>query len=370
MPFLGWHRDAAGVVTALSDREAATAAVRSGAGLTWIHFPSMDAADVALMEGGFRFHALAVEDCVSPLYQPPKVDDYTDYLFIVLHGIDYEGSGESVQTEELNVFLGRTWVVSATLAPMALIDEIAASVEDHGLAASADVMAYTLIDALTDGFLPAVERMAEVADLIEDEALANPNPAVLEHLIRLKRSIILLTRVVRPQRELINGMSRGAHSLLGGGANEMFFSDVADHLDRIEHLAEGLRERADHTVTTYHSALSIRQNETMRVLAIVSSIFLPLTLLVGIYGMNFDYMPELGWRYSHFVVLGVIVVVVGIGMWLLFGQLVTGWGRDRIGHLVSFSVAPRLVSDRMREAERLRNRLLEATRLRREPPAK
>lgn len=367
MPFVGWHRDETGTITPLAGREAAIDAVRSGAGLTWVHFPSMDPDDAVLMQDGFGFHPLAVEDCVNPMYQSPKVDDFGDYLFIVLHGIDYEGSDESVQTAELNIFVGKTWVVSATLAPMALIDHIADHA-DRSLPPGADILAYTLIDALTDGILPAVERMMDVADLIEDEALANPNPALLEHLIRLKRSVIRLSRVMGPQREVLRIISRGGHALLGAGANEMFFRDVADHLARIDDLAHGLRERADHAVTTYHSALSIRQNETMRILAVVSSIFLPLTLLVGIYGMNFDHMPELGWRYAYFAVLGFIVVVVAIGMWVLFGRMLMGWGRDRIGDLVSFSLEPPLIADRMREAAHLRDRLLDATRAHHDPP--
>ncbi|MEX2031277.1 MAG: CorA family divalent cation transporter, partial [Dehalococcoidia bacterium] len=200
--------------------------------------------------------------------------------------------------------------------------------------------------------------MTEVTDLIEDEALANPNPALLEHLIRLKRSVMRMHRVIGPQRDLLAQISRGTYPLLGNDS-AMFFRDIYDHLLRLDDMTVNLRDRADHAVTTYHSALSIKQNETMRVLAIVASIFLPLTLLAGIYGMNFKNMPELDTQYGYFVVLGVIIVVVAGGTYAIFGRALMGWSRDRIGNLVSFALEPPTITETIHEASRLRSRVLQ-----------
>lgn len=358
--FIAIHRDDHGDARELRAIEEVVASVHGGAGLTWLHLRDLTRDDIPLLEDQLGLHPLAVEDCLNDDYQRPKVDDYEDYLFVLVHGIDYGRTDESVRTAELNLFVGRTWVISSSLVDMPALDAIADQVRatPTALPASADLLAYTLIDALVDGILPVVDRMTEVTDLIEDEALANPNPALLEHLIRLKRSVMRMNRVIGPQRDLLAQVSRGAYPLLGNDS-AIFFRDVYDHLLRLDDMTVNLRDRADHAVTTYHSALSIKQNETMRILAIVASIFLPLTLLAGIYGMNFANMPELDSQYGYFIVLGVIVVVVAGGTYAIFGRALMGWSRDRIGNLASFALEPPVITETIREASRLRSRVLQ-----------
>ena len=145
----------------------------------------------------------------------------------------------------------------------------------------------------------------------------------------------------------------------------MLFRDIYDHQLWVGEQIFDLRERADHAVDMYHSALSIKQNETMRVLSIVASIFLPLTLIAGVYGMNFQHMPELGWHYGYFAVVGFMGLVVAGGTYVLFGRELLGWGRDRVGDLASFALEPPVIGEAVREAARLRSYVARPARLRR-----
>jgi len=356
--YVAIHRDPQGDERELTDHAEVLRALSSPDGLTWIHFDRITAEGARLMEEDFGLHPLAIEDCINDGYQRPKADEYPDFTFLLAHGIDYEATSNVVTTTELNLFLGRHWVISSTLVDMPSIVHLLeeARVGRLPLPETSALLAYTLLDAIVDNILPVVDRMDEVTTLIEEEVLANPNPALLEHLVNLKRSVMRLNRMTGPQAHLLGQIAAGAHPRLAEAS--MLFRDIHDHQIWIGEQIADLRERANHAVDMYHSALSIRQNETMRVLSIVASIFLPLTLLAGVYGMNFEHMPELGWRYSYFVVVGFMLIVVAGGTYALFGRQMLGWGRDRIGNLVSFTLEPPVVGDAIREAARLRTRVL------------
>ncbi|PKN79649.1 MAG: hypothetical protein CVU47_10240 [Chloroflexi bacterium HGW-Chloroflexi-9] len=358
MPHIAIHRDEAGTQRRLTSQRAILDAHREARGLLWVHITEMDAEDEALLRR-LRFHPLAIEDAVSRQYRRPKVDDYGNYLFIALHGIDDSGSVEEISTTELDLFVGPTFVVSSSMTSLSwsehLIEQPA-----HAMAGGAGTLAYTIIDALVDSVLPVVERMDEVAETIEERALANPSPDLLEHILRLKRASAMVGRVIVPQRDLLARIARGDHPPLDG-AHGAYFRDVTDHLDRIEDLAQALRDRADHLVVLYHSALGLRQNEAMRQLAIVASIFMPLTLLTGIYGMNFEHMPELEWRYGHLAVLVTIGVVVSIGTFWLWGRAFLGRGQRGLRAIASYALEPHEVRDAVRRSAEGRERVLDTT---------
>ncbi len=367
--YVAIHRDAHGAERELTDHAEVLKALRSPDGLTWIHFDRITAEGARVMEEDFDLHPLAIEDCINEGYQRPKADEYPNFTFLLTHGIDYVATDNVVTTTELNIFLGPSWVISSTLVDMPsvvhLLEE--ARVGRLPLPETPALLTYTLLDAVVDNILPVVDRMDEVTTLIEEEVLAHPNPALLEHLVNLKRSVMRLSRMTGPQAHLLGQIAAGALPRLADAG--VLFRDIHDHQLWIGEQISDLRERSNHAVDMYHSALSIRQNETMRVLSIVASIFLPLTLLAGIYGMNFDHMPELGWRYSYFVVVGFMIVIVLGGTYALFGRQVLGWGRDRIGDLVSFTLEPPVVGDAIREAARLRTRVLRSTRITSAPSA-
>jgi magnesium transporter len=170
--------------------------------------------------------------------------------------------------------------------------------------------------------------MGDVADDIEEDAINNPRKETLEAILKLKRSTMRLHRVMTPQREIFNRLSRGEFRIISQDAM-IFYRDVYDHIMRIEELNMTIRERVDNALSTYLSSVANRQNETMRILSIVAAIFLPLSLLAGIYGMNFDYMPELGWHWGYFTVLGVMAIAIISITWWLWLRNVISLGRTR-----------------------------------------
>lgn len=358
MPHAAFHLEAAGQsVRRLSTADAILRVATSGQGLTWVHITQADSADAALLQR-LGYHPLAIEDALSTQYRRPKVEDYGDHLFMVLHGIDYEQSVEATETTELDLFVGPRVVVSSSTGTMPWCDPL---VEQHARIMERGVatLTYAIIDALVDSVLPPVERMEEIADVLEEHALDHPTPEILDHIVRLKRSAALVHRVMQPQREVIARLARGDYPLLDGDRTA-YFRDVVDHLARIEDFAHDLRDRADYLVLTYHSALGLRQNESMRQLAVVASIFMPLTLLTGIYGMNFEHMPELGWRYGYFGVLAVIIGVVGVGTgWLLAHQ--RRWRRPAPPEIASFTVDAHQARESARRSGETRVRVLESS---------
>ncbi|MFC1893043.1 magnesium/cobalt transporter CorA [Chloroflexota bacterium] len=316
-------------------------AFESKQGLLWVDIEGITEADTALLERIFKFHHLALEDCISPKIHPPKIDDFDDYLFILAHGINHAVESEIVETAELVIFLGTNFVVSNHDNHLYSVESVQRMVEADGrpMKRGADFLAHALIDALVDNVLPTVDKMSDIAEEIEEEVIHNPRQATLEAILKLKRSTLRIHRVMAPQREVLNRLSRGEFPVIKTEA-QIFYRDVYDHLVRIEDLNQNIRDRADNALSTYLSSVANRQNETMRVLSIVATIFMPLTLLVGIYGMNFVYMPELEWRWGYFVVLGIMGVVIISLMWRFWASRWIGWGRKQVSRVSPFAVEP------------------------------
>ncbi len=357
-----------GVTQVLGDDAAIAQVFEAGHGLLWLHFVATDETDAAFLEGILHLHPLAVEDCLNRRYARPKVDDYGDFIFLTLHGIDYARTDETVHTTELDLFVGSHFVISSTVDSIPSIQHLAddiermrwtgeASTNGDGTAAPS-ALAHVIVDALVDSVLPALDRMHEVTDLIEVDALERPDRDTLAQIQHLKRSANELHRVMGPQRELMLRISRNDYPLLTG-TSTLFFRDVYDHLVRIEDLTSVLRERGDNALTTYLTAVNIRQNEAMRILATVAAIFLPLTLITGIYGMNFEHMPELGWRWAYPAVLA---LMFAIGLTITVVLLVRPWLRDRGHQRTTFAVAPHILNEALAEASRLRHRVIDAAR--------
>lgn len=341
MPFAAYHLGPDGSLRrALSEPEVRDA-FQSKEGLLWVDIAGTTPEDGQFLQRTFDFHHLAIEDCVSTNLHHPKVDDFADYLFLIAHGIDYSAESDIVETAELAIFLGPHFVVSAHHVPLQCVDDVTRLVEDDGrpLRRGADFLAHALIDALVDNVLPTIDRMSEVAEDLEEEAIARPQHTTLEAVMKLKRSALQVHRVMGPQRETLNRLARREFRLVSEEA-EVFYRDVYDHTVRIEDLVQSLRDRADSALATYLSAVAIQQNETMRVLSIVASIFLPLSLVAGIYGMNFENMPELGWSWAYFAVLGFMGLVAAAAVSWFWARRWMTWGRRQVARARPFAVEP------------------------------
>ena len=321
-------------------------------GLLWVDVFETTEEDGKFLEQHLHFHHLAVEDCISQQIHPPKIDDFGDYLFIIVHGINHVVESDIVETAELALFLGEHFVISNHSIPLYCINAVQqlAEKDSHSMKRGADFLAHTLVDALVDNVMPSIDLMSDVAEEIEEAVIRLPQPSTLDGIMKLKRSTLRVHRVMAPQREVLNRLSRGEFTMIKTGA-QIFYRDVYDHVVRIEDLNQTVRDRADNALSTYLSSVANRQNDTMRILSIVATIFLPLTLLAGIYGMNFDYMPELHWRWGYFMVLGIILLAILIVFWRFWASGWFTWGKHRMtwtrpfmvnGNKIRGYVAPRM----------------------------
>ena len=306
-------------------------AYESKQGLIWVDISETTEGDGKFLEKGFHFHHLAIEDCISGQIHPPKIDDFGEYIFIIVHGINYATESDIVETAELAIFLGKHFVISNHHAPLYSVREVEQMIEsdDRVMKRGADFLAHTLVDALVDNVMPTIDSMSNVAEEIEEEVIRKPQPVTLDGIMKLKRSTMRVHRVMAPQREVLNRLSRGEFLMIKP-ETQIYYRDVYDHVVRVEDLNQTIRDRADNALSTYLSSVANRQNETMRVLSVVATIFLPLTLLAGIYGMNFEYMPELQWRWGYFMVLGIILLVVLIVIWRFWVSGWFAWGKRHI----------------------------------------
>ncbi len=268
----------------------------------------------------FKLHRLALEDAVN-LYQRAKVDQYEDQLFIVNRMIRQRHPLETIQ---LSVFVGADMVVTmqehegTSLEPVRTrIRNRVGRIREAGI----DFLAYTLIDTVLDDYFPALEEYGERLDSIEEAALSNPTPDVLVRLRLVKRDLMTLRRSLWPQREALYILARDPLPLIRN-ETRIYYRDCLDHAQRLMDMTEHYREQCTDLMEVYHSTLSQRTNEVMRTLTVIASIFIPLTFIVGIYGMNFDpeaspwNMPELAMRYGYpATMLGMLGLALAM-LWL------------------------------------------------------
>ena len=313
--------------------------LQSGDGLLWVDVSETTNEDSQFLESIFKFHQLAIEDCISTNIHPPKVDDFGNYIFIIVHGINYAVESDVVDTAELALFLGKNFVVSNHSYPLLSVESVKQLVERDGrpMRRSADFLAYSIIDALVDNILPTVDKMTEVAEDIEEAVIHKPEQPTLEAILKLKRSTVRLHRVMAPQREVLNRMSRGDFELIGEEAR-IYYRDIYDHIVRIEDLNQTVRDMTDNALATYMSSVSNKQNEVMKILSIVAAIFLPLGLITGIFGMNFANMPELNLSWGYHAVIGFIGFAILIVLGLFWTRGWINWGRKKISIPKTFIV--------------------------------
>lgn len=301
-------------------------ALQDPQGLLWVSLEKTNEEEVnAILRDVFHFHPLAIEDCLSDGYQAPKVDIFNEYLFIIVHALQSDFPLDQLDTMELNSFLGPNYLVTSyTCGQMPPVQTVWDRLErdDRLIEHGADFLCYTILDQLMDEYLPLLDSMDEEIDHLEDQVvLAKPERGVLQRILALKHSILTLRRIIAPQREVMNRLSRDDLPQIQN-AHRIYYRDIYDHLVRIHDLSESIRDVATGTLDTYLSAASNRLNEVMKALTIVSTIFLPLSFVAGIYGMNFEYFPEVHWRFGYLYVWSIFILIV-VGMLWFFRR--RGW---------------------------------------------
>jgi magnesium transporter len=277
----------------------------------------------------FNLHPLTLEDIVN-IPQRPKVEEYEDQLLIVMRSATLLKGGKKFALEQISLVLGKNYLLSVQeesgsdcFEPVRQrIHRGKGSIRQEG----ADYLAYTLIDAIVDGFFPILEAYGEKLEALENKVVNNPEPKVLNKIHRIKRELLILRRAIWPHRDLINALIRDNYDLISPTV-EVYLRDCYDHIVQLIDMVETYREIAHSLMEIYLSSVSNRTNEVMRLLTVISSIFIPLTFIVGVYGMNFDTskpgnMPELGMPYGYTVCWMVMLAIAG-SLLYYFGS--KGW---------------------------------------------
>jgi len=277
-----------------------------------------------LLEERFKFHELAAEDTLSP-NTLPKYDSFPKYDFFIFRTVDVRISEHASETYKIAAFLGTNFLFTVHRQPLASIDSICNRLpgDRRILERSPDFLLYTIVDDMVDAHFPLLEQIEEAVDDLQDRIFADASDNDLDELLHLKRDINVLRRHILPQRELLNQISRGDAKFIQQ-QHLIYFRDVYDHMFRISETIDVDRDQMTGTMEAYLSVVANRTNEIMKVLTIFSALMLPLTLIAGIYGMNFEHMPELRWIHGYPFALG-LMLVVAIGMLGLFW--LRGWIR-------------------------------------------
>lgn len=288
--------------------------LHSKSDLLWIDLYDVEPEELKRIAKIFNFHPLAIEDC---LHDSPraKMDDYEDYYFFVFHALRYnEESDEEISTVELNVFLGPNYVVTIHKKKLLGLGKIAAVSLHHPrfLDKGADYLLYAMIDSITDEYFPILDRINTRIDELEDEMYERKNKEVTEEFLALKRTIILIRRVILPQRRIFSN-SNGKWQFEMTESNVPFFIDLIDHLERIVDSTETCRDLVNSALDTYYSIVSANQTEKLNILTMISTIMLPLTFITGFFGMN----VPLPYQDSPWMTV-VIFTILGALTWMMY----------------------------------------------------
>jgi magnesium transporter len=287
--------------------------------VTWINVDGIHQVDIIEKIGKhFELHPLILEDIVNP-QQRPKMEDFEHYIFIVFKMLQYDGKENLIKMEQVSLIVGKNYVISFQEMRGDIFEPIRNRIRSNKgriRKMSSDYLAYVLMDAIVDNYFIVLENQGERIEELEDKVVIDPKPETLQDIYRLKRDMIILRKSVWPLREVINGLER-AESPLIHKVTQRFIRDIYDHSIQIIDAVETYRDLLSGMHDTYLSSISNRMNEIMKVLTIIATIFIPLTFIAGIYGMNFKFMPELEWRWAYFVVWGLIVGIV-ISMLMFF----------------------------------------------------
>jgi len=287
--------------------------------VTWINIDGIHQVEIVETIGRhFGVHSLVLEDLLNT-GQRPKMDNYGNYLFIVLKMIYCNGKGSEIAAEQISLILGSNFVISFQEAEGDVFNPVRERIRSGTgriRKMGADYLAYTLMDAIVDNYFAVLERLGEQIELLQEELIADPGPETLQAINHLKREMIFLRKSVWPLREVVNGLERGESALIKAETG-IFLRDLYDHTIQIMDSIETCRDMLSGMLDIYLSSISNRMNSVMKVLTIIATIFIPLTFIVGVYGMNFKYMPELEWHWSYPLVL-LLMAVIAVSMLMYF----------------------------------------------------
>ena len=290
--------------------------------VSWINVDGLHDMDFITRLGeGFGLHSLLLEDVVNTT-QRPKFEDYGDYIFVTMKMTSFDEDIHHAHQDHLSVVIGPHWVISFEER----VGDVFESVRNRIRSGKGrirkmgtDYLAYCLMDAVVDNYFVTLEAIGDRLESLDEQLISDPTTDTLRAIHQIKREIINLRRAIWPLREVVSGLQR-SESKLVKKATAVFIRDLYDHTIQVADTLDAFRDIISGMMDLYLSVVSNRMNEVMKVLTIIATIFIPLTFVAGIYGMNFHYMPELGWHYGYFGIW-VIIAIVGVSMILFFRRL-------------------------------------------------
>ncbi|MDW7733087.1 MAG: magnesium/cobalt transporter CorA [Methanolobus sp.] len=288
-------------------------------GVTWINVDGVHQVDIVEKIGKhFGLHPLVMEDILHT-DQRPKMEDYESYIYLVLKMMWYDDIENDIRVEQISLVLGPDFVISFQEGEgdtfNALRERLRTS-KGRIRSLDASYLAYAMMDSIVDNYFVVLERVSEIIETLEDELIENPVSETLESVHDLKKEIIYFRKSVWPLREVISSLERSESPLIAD-STQVYLKDIYDHTIRVVESIETYRDIITGVMDLYLSSVSNKMNEVMKTLTIIATIFIPLTFVAGIYGMNFEYMPELRWRWGYPAVW-IVIISTSTAMFIYF----------------------------------------------------
>ena len=275
----------------------------------------------SVLETAFDFHPLAIEDCVA-VTERPKIDDYGDYVFMVIHAVDYINSRHVFQTTELNAFIGRNFLVTFHDEPLRSTSVMCDRIQKkgHALPRSPDLLAYQILDILFDNYQPALDELSAELAALEHRVLLGGTSQVLPEVVNLQSEVQRLRQIMAPQREVIARMMRGEFSKVIRAHLTPYLRDLQDTLSKINDLAETYRESLTSTLQIHLNLQQMQINRVIKILTIMATLSMPILLVTSFYGMNIRHMPNTdwpSWPWAYLYIFGLNALLIGSLYWFM-----------------------------------------------------
>lgn len=276
--------------------------------IIWVDLDQPSEQEVSILDSGFHFHPLAIEDCINE-FQRPKLDSYDGYFFAVMHAVISYDKRVQVKTGEFDMFVSQRYVVTFHKDKLKFLGTAMNIYRKNPdlFKRGTDFLLYNLMDALVDEYFPLLDEVDAQLNHIEERIFNKPDQSVLNDLFKLRRGITRIRRIISPQRDILNLMLRHDFDYMGD-ESRVYFMDVYDHLMRLFDMADLYHDMIATSMDAYLSSVSNSMNNVMKVLTVITTIMMPLTVITGIYGMNFD-IPELKWHYGYLWALSLMAAV-------------------------------------------------------------
>jgi magnesium transporter len=287
--------------------------------IIWVDVSDPTGQDFHELAKEFGFHPLSMEDCRNA-HQRPKIEEYEGYYFIVLYEALLK-DGWELELRELSIFLGKNYLVTVHSQPIRAIETAERLWRGWSDLAhrGTGLLTYLLIDSIVDDYFPMLDSLSDRIDELEDQIFGEFQPDTIQQIFRIKKQLLFLRRAVAPLRDVFNTLLRREQPLFSRETS-IYFQDVFDHLIRVADTIDTMRDMLGSTMDAYLSVSSNRMNMVMKRLTAISAILMSVTLVAGIYGMNFSYMPELGWRYGYVGTLGAMLIIA-MAIYLYFRRI-------------------------------------------------